>query len=180
MEDNFFELMQQKKQETEIQALVSINEKTVHYGLTLSYEDARELVALRNDSLKSTQRVEFGDGILKSLIYQFCDSQYITQDNYMEIITELQDIFYQFKNEAEDNLNDDELITFMREQFEEICMGDTNYLASTCLEKFAEAVRAGYRGYMGTGGSGEYSQFDEVQRWDKELYLQVLKEIFWD
>lgn len=180
MEDNLFELMQQKKQEEEIRALVAVNEKTEEFGLTLSYEEARELVVRRNDSLKSSQRVEFGDSILNKLIYQFCDSQYINQDNYLQTLTDLQDVFYQFKNEAEDNLTDDELMTFMKEQFEEICTGDIDYLAGTCLEKFAEAVRAGYEGYMETGGHGEYGQFDDVVRWDKEIYLSVLKELFWE
>ncbi|SHK09562.1 hypothetical protein SAMN02745136_01671 [Anaerocolumna jejuensis DSM 15929] len=180
MEDNLFELMQLKKQEEEIRSLVAVNEKTESFGLTLSYEDAKELVVMRNDSLKSSQRIEFGDGILQKLIFQFCDSQYINQDNYLQTLTDLQDIFYQFKNEAEDNLTDDELITFMKEQFEEVCTGDTEYLAGTCLEKFAEAVRAGYDGYKETGGHGEYGQFDDVVRWDKDLYLSVLKELFWD
>lgn len=180
MEDNLFELMQQKKQETEISALMAVNEKTEEFGLTLSHEDAKELVIGRNSSLKSSQRIEFGDGILQKLIYQFCDSQYINQDNYLQTLTELQDIFYLFKNEAEDNLTDDELLTFMKEQFEEICTGDLEYLAGTCLEKFAEAVRAGYEGYKESGGHGEYSQFDDVVRWDKDLYLAVLREIFWD
>ncbi len=180
MEDNLFELIQLKKQEAEITALLAVNEKTESFGLSLSYEEAKELVVMRNDSLKNTQRVEFGEGILPKLIYHFCDSQYITQDNYMQTLTDLQDIFYQFKNEAEDNLTDDELFTFMKEQFEEVCTGDLEYLAGTCLEKFTEAIRAGYRGYKQTGGSGEFSQFDEVTRWDRELYLEVLKEIFWD
>lgn len=180
MEDNLFELMQQKKQEEEIGRLIATNKKTEGFGLALSYEEARELVVSRNDSLVSSKRVEFGDSILNKLIFQFCDSQYINQDNYLQTLTELQDIFFQFKNEAEDNLTDDELITFMKEQFEEVCTGDTDYLAGTCLEKFAEAVRAGYRDYMQTGGQGEFSQFDDVTRWDKDLYMQVLREIFWD
>lgn len=180
MEDNLFELMQQKKQEEEVHALMAVNARTEKFGLTLSYEEARDLVINRNESLKSTKRVEFGDGILNKLIYQFCDSQYINQENYLQTLTDLQEIFYQFKNESEDNLTDDELITFMKEQFEDVCMGDLEYLSGTCLEKFAEAIRAGYRDYMETGGHGEYSQFDDVTRWDKDLYMQVLKEIFWD
>lgn len=180
MEDNLFELMQLKKQEALVNSLMAFNEKTESFGLSLSYEEAKELVAVRNDSLKSSQRVEFGESILPKLIYQFCDSQYITQDNYLQTLAELQDIFYQFKNEAEDNLTDDELFTFMKEQFEEVCTGDIEYLAGTCLDKFAEAIRAGYRGYKQTGGSGEFSQFDDVTRWDKDLYQQVLREIFWD
>ena len=91
----------------------------------------------------------------------------------------LQDIFYCFKNEAEDQLTDDELLSFMREQFEEICMGDTEYLESTCLPRFAAAIRAGYRGYQKSGGNGEYENLSQEARWDKDLYMDVVKELFW-
>lgn len=179
MEDDMFELMLKKKQDTEIAALISCNEKTEQFGLVLTKEEARELVVSRNESLKSNQRVEFGEGILPKLIYTFCDSQYINQDSYMETLMELQDIFYLFKNEAEDNLTDEELMTFMKEQFESVCYGDADYLADTCLERFAQAVRAGYTGYIGTDGHNQYENFDEEPRWDKDLYLQVLAELCW-
>lgn len=179
MEDDMFELMQLKKQDMEIAALISCNEKTEQFGLVLTKEDARELTVSRNESLKSNQRVEFGEGILPKLIYTFCDSQYINQDNYVKTLSELQDIFFLFKNEAEDNLTDEELMTFMKEQFESICYGDADYLADTCLERFAEAIRAGYTGYIGSDGHNQYSEFDEEQRWDKDLYMEVLTELFW-
>lgn len=179
MEDNMFELMQMKKQENEIATLITCNEKTEQFGLVLTNEEAKELVISRNESLKKYQRIEFSAGILEKLIYYFCDSQYINQDSYAEILMELQDIFYMYKNEAEDNLTDDELMTFMKEQFESVCTGDTGYLADTCLERFAEAIRAGYTGFIGTDGHNEYEKFSEEQRWDKELYLEVLTELFW-
>lgn len=179
MEDNMFELMLMKKQEIEIATIISCNEKTEQFGLVLTNEEAKELVISRNESLKRYQRVEFGGGILDKLIYYFCDSQYINQDNYADILMELQDIFYMFKNEAEDKLTDDELMTFMKEQFESVCTGDTDYLADTCLERFAQAIRAGYTGYIGSEGHNEYENFDEEQRWDKDLYLQVLRELCW-
>ncbi len=179
MEDNMFELIERKKQETEIAALISCNEKTAQFGLVLTNEEAKELVVSRNDSLKKHQRVEFGAGILEKLIYYFCDSRYINQDNYTDTLMELQDIFYLYKNEAEDNLTDDELLTFMKEQFESVCTGDIDYLADTCLERFAQAIRAGYTVYIGTGGHNEYEKFDEEPRWDKDLYLQVLTELCW-
>lgn len=180
MEDkNMFELLQIKKQEIEIAQLIACNEKTEKFGLTLTKENAEELVVSRNESLKNNQRVEFGKGILDKLIYEFCDSQYINQDNYVDILMELQDIFYMYKNEAEDNLTDDELLNFMKEQFEGVCTGDMDYLAGTCLDRFAKAIRAGYTGFAETGGHNEYSQFDEEPRWDKDLYLQVLKEMIW-
>lgn len=57
--------------------------------------------------------------------------------------------------------------------------GDFDYLEGTCLDIFAQAVRAGYRGYQQTGGRGEYAEFDEVLRWDRELYLEVLRDLCW-
>lgn len=179
MEDNIFELLQLKKRQNEMATLIHSNEKTEQYGLSLTEEDAKELIVYRDESLKKYQRVELGTSILDKIIYTFCDSSYINQDNYLESLERLQEIFYEFKNESEDNLTDDELLSFMKEQFEGVCSGDTEYLEGTCLEIFSKAIRAGYEGYKETGGNGEYGQFDEVPRWDKEVYLDELKELFW-
>lgn len=40
-------------------------------------------------------------------------------------------------------------------------------------------VRAGYRGYQDSEGRNEYRKFDEVKRWDYELYLEALRELCW-
>ncbi|MBS7009901.1 DUF6323 family protein [Anaerostipes sp.] len=181
MEENFYELLIRKKEPEELRAMEACNEKTYEkFGLSLSEEQAKELIAVRNASLKKYQRVEFGKGILDKLMYMFCDSQYVDQDHYAGILKELQDIFYQFKNEAMDKLTDDELLEFMKEQFETVCMGDLEYLRDTCLERFSRAVRAGYEGYKKSGGRGEYGQFSEEKHWDSELYMNALKELFWD
>jgi hypothetical protein len=52
-------------------------------------------------------------------------------------------------------------------------------LEGTCLERFATAIRAGYEGYQKSGGHNEYEKFDEEPRWDKDLYLEVLKDLCW-
>lgn len=179
MDHHVFELLQVKKQQNELAVLISFNEKTEQFGLTLTKEDAQELMICRNESLKKYERVEFGNGILDKLIYTFCDSQYINQENYLETLVQLQKIFYEFKNETRDKVADDELMVFMKEQYESVCAGDFNYLETTCLDRFAAAVRAGYEGYKESGGNNEYENFDEEQRWDKELYMEVLKELFW-
>ena len=64
-----------------------------------------------------------------------------------------------------DEITDDELLHFMKEQYEEICFGDLDYLESTCLSNFAQAIRAGYSGFRASDGRNEYGQFDEVTRW---------------
>lgn len=78
-----------------------------------------------------------------------------------------------------DEISDSELLHFMKEQFESICFGDLDYLEGTCLSNFAQAVRAGYSGYKRSEGRGEYEKFDEVTRWDYELYFEALKELCW-
>lgn len=180
METSILELLELANRKEELALLSAMNQKTERFGLALREEDIKELAECRNQSLKKYGRVEFGRGILDQLIYVFCDSQYISQKNYLSSLERLQDIFYKFKNAALDQMTDDEVLTFMREQFETVCAGDLDYLEETCLEVFTAAVRAGYRGYTASGGNGEYEQFDEVPRWDKELYLQALRELCWE
>ena len=78
-----------------------------------------------------------------------------------------------------DEITDDELLHFMREQFDTVCFGDLDYLESTCLSDFAQAIRAGYEGFKETDGYGNYSKFDLQERWSYELYEETLKELCW-
>ena len=173
---NWMELLNEN---TQLAALEKTNSYTEKYGLQLTEQDARLLLSERKNSLKEQQRIELKEGVLPKIIYAFCDSDYIYQDNYVDTLLRLQDIFYLYKNETMDELTDDELLAFMKEQFETVCFGDPDYLENTCLDLFSQAGRAGYRGYQSTGGSGEYSQFDIVTRWDKELYLEALRDLCW-
>lgn len=180
MEENVFELMQMARKKEELAYVSAMNQKTEQFGLVLKEEDAKELIAYKNESLKKYERFEWGTGILERLIFVFCDSQYISQQNYLESLERLQDIFYKFKNASQDRMTDEEILTFMKEQFESICYGSLDYLEETCLEIYTEAVRAGYDGFKSSGGSGQYEQFDEVQRWDKDLYMDAVRELFWE
>ncbi len=164
---------------TQIQKVMESNQYTEQYGLTLSEQDAEILAQERKSTLIEQKRVEFGESILPRIIYEFCDSAFINQSNYVESLTRLQEIFFLYKNEMLDEISDEELLNFMKEQFETVCFGDFDYLEGTCLDIFAQAVRAGYRGYQKTGGRGEYAEFDEVLRWDRELYLEVLRDLCW-
>ncbi|MDD6037253.1 MAG: DUF6323 family protein [bacterium] len=174
MEKNFLELFTQKNQLANVMAT---NKVTEEFGLTLTEEEAHQLVEAGREELKKQQRIEFGEGIVSKIIFAFCDSSYISQDNFLDSIMRLQEIFFLFKNESMDLLSDDELLTFMREQFEEICFGDFDYLESTCLDTFVQTVRAGYLGFKRSQGKGE-CQHDAVQRWDQNLYTEALMNQF--
>lgn len=167
------------QRQAQLEKTLETNGRTEKFGLTLTAEDAALLLEERGQALREQGRIEFGEGILPKLIDAFCDSAFLTQEGYVDTLIRLQEIFYLYKNETMDELTDDELLHFMREQFESVCFGDLDYLEGTCLSSFAQAVRAGYRGYQRTEGRGEYAQFDEVLRWDYELYRSALKELFW-
>lgn len=137
-------------EENQIQRVLQTNPFTEVFGLTLSEEDARLLVQERGNNLKEQRRVEFGEGILAKLAVGFCDSPNIWQENYVEMLGRLQEIFYLYKNESMDELTDDELIAYMREQFDGVCHGDPDYLEDTVLEDFARNIRARTRKYIGS------------------------------
>ena len=82
-------LIESAKQE--VRACNAMSEK---FGLSLNEDEIRELVACRADALKKTGRIEFAGGILPKLIYAFCDSPYIQQENYECTLAELQEAFY--------------------------------------------------------------------------------------
>jgi hypothetical protein len=178
MEINLHELILQKSIQNQIEVVTHCNDDTAGFGLTLTKEDAKELILCKNESLKRYRRVEFGKGMLDKLIYFFCDSSYIHQDNYLEVLEQLEDVFYEFKNESMDQVSDDELLTFMREQFDDVCFGSIEYLESTCLDRFAMSIKKGYRGYQQSGGSGDYERLREEPGWDRNLYETALKDQF--
>ena len=123
--------------------LYEANEYTEKFGLSLTKDGALKLMERRNEALRNEGRVEFGAGILTKLIYAFCDSDYVNAGEWDEILGRLTEIFYLYKNEMNDEITDDELIAFMRQQYDEVCCGDLDYLEGTCLDLFAQAIRAG-------------------------------------
>jgi len=141
-----WELMNQNG--TAVEKILACNEYTKKFGVTLTNEDVVTLMEDRKDSLREQQRIEFGEGILSKLVYLFCDSPYIYQDNYVDTIAGLQDIFYLYKNESNDVLSDDELLEYMKNHFDGDCQGSLEFLEETCLEEFARCVRNNSIAYL--------------------------------
>lgn len=145
-EKDWLELWSEQNQ---LQKVIEMNEKTQRFGLVLSEEEAKWLVERRRENLKEQQRVEFGEGILPKLIFAFCDSPYIYQENYADAITRLQEIFYLYKNESMDMLTDDELLEAMKNAFDGVCEGSLEYLEETALEEFARNIRMDGNNFFG-------------------------------
>lgn len=96
-----------------------------------------ELTESRAEVLRAAGRIEFGGGILPKLIRAICDSPFIEQENYADVLAELQEIFYHFKNETCDRLTDDELIELMVRVFNGRAQGSAEYLAGLTAEALA-------------------------------------------
>lgn len=172
MEHNWLEQLQTKNQ---LAKVMETNQYTEKFGLALTPEEASLILEKRNSVLREQQRVEFGESILPKIIFEFCDSDYIDRKNYAETISRLQEIFYLYKNETEDEITDEELLHVMKEQFEKLCFGDLDYLENTCLAEFAAAIRAGYRELKYADEFTDCSAFDKASRFSHELYEEALR-----
>ena len=124
------------QQQTWLDQVIKTNQTAERFGLVLTEQDARLILEKRKASLQEQKRVEFGEGITAKIIYEFCDSDFIDQNNYVETI-----IPFFFL-----------IMCTLKEQFELICFGDLEYLESTCLSLFSQAIRRGYDGYKGSDG----------------------------
>lgn len=141
IENNFLSAALKMQIASVMNELEVCNSYSGQFGLVLSGEQILRITESRFLALKSTGRVEFGEGVLKKLVYAFCDSPYLTWENYEDTITELQDIFYYFKNESMEALSDDELIEAMRSVFDGKAQGSLEYLAGTSLENLCRGIR---------------------------------------
>lgn len=125
-----------------VNQILICNEKTAQYGLVLSKQQAAALAQTRTAVLRETRRLELNGGILDKLILAFCDSPYITKENYEEILHELVVLFYDLKNSTGDAVSDDDCISFMKRGFNGRCCGALELLAGEAM-KLTEHIHRG-------------------------------------
>ena len=97
MDKNWMVLLQQQNQ---LSKMMKTNRLTQQYGLELTEQEAKLIVGERARALQKERRVEFGESITPKIIYEFCDSDFIDQNNYVETLIRLQEIFYIIGNYA--------------------------------------------------------------------------------
>ena len=124
-----------------VDELESCNPAITRYGLSLSPEDIQALVVGRVDALHGAERVEFGGGVTKDLVLAFAASPHVSQTTFAETVLELQDLFYEFKNESLEQIPDDELIAKMRSLFDDVARGDMEYLTEALFDGLGRQVR---------------------------------------
>ena len=137
LDDVDLDIIKQKRK-LEITKIKNCNEYTKKYGITLTDDQIKNIIERKVETLKETGRIEFRESVIDKIIKEFCDSPYIFQQNYAETLYELIDIFYEYKNETMDLISDNELIEFMKKNFDGICQGDLDYLSGTVMNKMRE------------------------------------------
>ncbi len=161
----------------QLDKVIKTNDTANRFGLTLTKEDAELVVSARNKSLQQKGRIELGESIIPSIIYEFCDSEYIEQGNYTTSLIRLTDIFYLYKNETEDLLKDDELLLYMKLMFENVCRGDFDELEGSCLFYIQEIIQEGNLNYyLETDFKTVCVDFDPGLALREELYIKGLSD----
>lgn len=121
--------------------LLQTNKESARYGLVLTSAGALALISERNQVLKNVGRIELESSLTQKIIHHFCDSAFIQQDDYVATLIELQEVFYEMKNETEDSISDDELLIFLKDFYEKKCDGDLEYLKGKYLDELVRTTR---------------------------------------
>lgn len=124
-----------------VSELESCNREITRYGLSLTTQDIQALVAGRLESLTLSDRVEFGGGVVKQIVLAFAGSPFVSQEDFVPTVLELQELFYAFKNESLEQIPDDDLIVKMRSLFDDFAQGNLGYLEEALFEGLARHVR---------------------------------------
>ena len=121
--------------------ILKINEESSAYGLILTPGDVEEIIKSRGYSLKTYGRIDLNMDVTKKIINKIYISQYTDKDDYVEIINDLQDIFYYLKNETLDEISDHEIIDIIVGFYEKTSGRIDN--VQNLTEKFALDYRLG-------------------------------------
>ncbi|HAU86135.1 MAG TPA: hypothetical protein DCW90_11765 [Lachnospiraceae bacterium] len=126
--------------ETYVNQLLALNEETSERGLVLTAEDAKHVLQARSHTLNSYGRIELGINVTEEIIQLFQKSDFVNSNNYVTILTEIQEIFYYFKNETNEKVGDKELLDKIKYYFEIECGGSIQLLKSK-MEEYSRKVR---------------------------------------
>jgi hypothetical protein len=132
--------------EPSVKEILAANKYSSAFGLKLKPEEALLLIAERNRIIRDLGRVETGLEIITSIINAFCSSVFINSDEYVSILNELVEIFYLFKNETENYVDDDELVNVMSELYNNSCQGSLELLRYKELPRYAANIKEGLSG----------------------------------
>lgn len=129
--------------EQEGKDLYRVNSETEERGLSLSRVQALELARTHRKALDESGRIEIGTETVRKIIRTFSHSDYISQKEYSGSLSEVMAVFYELKNEADDRISDDDLISQLFDAFERYRGSLEPYLKSRELNRMLRTLRFG-------------------------------------
>lgn len=142
MEEHILAACQKLQMTAYTEALQKSCSTSEKFGLTLTAEQTHALTEHHFAALKESGRVEFGSGILSTIIYAFCDSPFLSEKDYAQTLAELEDDFYYLKNEQNDELPDDELVDSMKQTFDGPAHGSLQRMMELLLTNHCHCPQA--------------------------------------
>lgn len=128
--------------QTTADKILTCNKETEKYGLVFTKQQALALSQTHINALKENKRIAFNGGIVDRLILAFCDSSYISENDYEDTIHDLISLFYDVKNNTWETISDNDLIAFMKNAFDTYCYGSIELLSETAL-RLCEHIHCG-------------------------------------
>lgn len=125
-----------KMQQYHTNSLLQSNSKTKNYGLTLTPTQAAQVAIAHQKAIQAAGRIEFSGEIPAQMHLAFCDSTFINPAEYADILGELLETFYFFKNKLP--YSDEELIHSMQTLFNGVCHGSLELLQGRELPALAD------------------------------------------
>ncbi|OPJ62874.1 DUF6323 family protein [Clostridium oryzae] len=135
---NLFNARQGLLKNTYVEELIEASKES---GLLLTIEDAKKIINERSNALKNYGRVDLNFEVTKKIIGTFDISSFANVENYVQILIELQDLFYYLRNETEDRISDQKILELMKDFFENSCEGSIQLLVSR-IEEFSREFRS--------------------------------------
>lgn len=120
------------------ESLLAVNEETVQHGLILTREEIAAVMLARREALAEMGRIDFSWELPAKLARTFCDSPYVTREEWASLLGELILLFYETKNSFDPShirgknayaMADDALISRMRRWFDYPARGSLDCLA---------------------------------------------------
>lgn len=118
MENNILKFTMDELQGFSCKKIMKLNEKSIDYGLVLMEENICEIFKNTREILKKAGRIETSTDLLEKIITFLYSSPYTQKYDYVQVISDMEEIFYYFKNQVLDLISDDEIIEILSDIYD--------------------------------------------------------------
>lgn len=118
--------------------LLEANHELKRHNYALTASDAAQILIARSRTLSNQGRVELNLSVTKDLIKRLSESDYITQENFVDTVNDLYEIFHLIKNFTSDYVGDDEVIDAIMNFYNGVCGGSSELLAGKGVDKILQ------------------------------------------